>query len=80
MTSNKVIYGKAHGAVTSIHTNLSVIWVLIASRFVRKAGSCTNGMPLTNRVHQPCNHVLAIFSSVEEHEPQYLLAKLLPSQ
>ena len=59
---------------------LSEISVLVVSRLVLKAGSCVYDTLLTNRVHQPCNHVLAIFSSVEEHEPQYLLAKLLPSQ
>ena len=45
-----------------------------------KAGSCIYGMPLTNLVHEPCSHVLVIFSSVEAHEPQWLLAKLFLSQ
>ena len=76
MMGNKAIYGKIHGAVISIHTNLSVIWVLIASRLVLKTGSCVNGMSLTNRIHGLCSHVYAILSYVEAYEPQYFLAKL----
>ena len=53
---------------------------MATSKLMLKAGSCIYGMPLTNLVHEPCSHVLVIFSSVEAHEPQWLLANLFLSQ
>ena len=62
--------------ITSIYSKLSEISVLVVSRLVLKADSCVYDTLLTNRVHELCSHVYAIFSYVEAYEPQYFLAKL----
>ena len=66
--------------ITSICSKLSEISVLVVSRLVLKADSCVYDTLLTNQAHEPFSHVLVIFSSVEAHEPQWLLAKLFLSQ